>query len=78
MKRISHTTRSRDPILHIEAPGAIVNITVGLTDIHGQSVTHVEIIADGDRFSRSPWWVNGEVGNLGQGMRVIQTKSKEA
>lgn len=34
--------------LHIETTGAVVNITVGLTDSAGQPVTRIDIVPDGD------------------------------
>lgn len=45
--------RSKRGTLHIEVPGAIVNIDVGLSDSDGNPVTRVEIKADdisGERF----------------------------
>lgn len=45
---------------HIEAPGCIINVRV-VKDMHGQLVTAVEIIADGDRFAAEPeWWIEGK------------------
>jgi hypothetical protein len=46
MRSITHTSPSRDRVLHIETDGAIVNIEVGLSDVHGNSVTRVDVIAD--------------------------------
>jgi hypothetical protein len=68
-KRI--TVRRIGDIMHIEAPGCIVNITVGLHDREGRDVTAVEITADGDRYSGEPqWWLDGETRYVNH--RVIQ------
>jgi hypothetical protein len=53
MKRIEFTERNRSGnLLHIEVPGAIVNIWVNLHDRHGRTVTAVSISPDDE--SRSP------------------------
>ncbi len=53
MRRIQFTKRNRSGnILHIEVPGAIVNIRVGLTDEQGRQVTRVDISPEDE--SRSP------------------------
>jgi hypothetical protein len=73
VKTVTHNERSRDKLLHIEAPGCIINIHVGLTDNTGRSVTAISINADGDRYSGDPaWWIDGEKGNAGVGVRVVQ------
>jgi hypothetical protein len=46
MKTIVHGRKARDPLLHIEADGVLVNIHVGLTDSEGHHVTHVAISPD--------------------------------
>jgi hypothetical protein len=46
MKRMTYFPKTSD-ILHIEVPGAIVNIHVGLSDRNGVPVTNVSITADG-------------------------------
>lgn len=46
MKRLSHTRRSRDKLLHIETELGIVNIRIGLKDMQGRPVTSIEIIPD--------------------------------
>lgn len=46
MKRISHTSRSRDKTLHIETDLGIVNIRVGLDDSEGHPVESIEVIPD--------------------------------
>lgn len=47
MKRISHTSRSRDNLLHIETDLGIVNIRTGLYDaINDCPVESIEIIPD--------------------------------
>ena len=46
MNRISHTSRSKDKLLHIETDLGIINIRVGLTDTDGHRVESVEIIVN--------------------------------
>lgn len=76
MKTITLSGRSRDKLLHIEAPGCIVNIQAGLHDAAGREVTHVEISASGDRYAGDPqWWIEGESGYRGIGARIIQTNT---
>lgn len=64
----------RSPMLHIEAPGCIINIYPDLTDRDGRPVVRVEVLADGDRYAGDPqWWIEGEAGTGSIGCRVIQT-----
>jgi len=63
--------KRRSDVLHIEAPGAIVNISCH-TDSEGREVTRVSISADGNRYSGDPeWWVDGVKGNSGVAVRVV-------
>jgi hypothetical protein len=79
MKRISISDRSRDKLLHIEAPGCIINVQIGLADRDGRKVTHVSIVADGNRFSGElPWWIEGRNGISAQNMRIVQTDAPRA
>jgi hypothetical protein len=69
------TARKMDSgrVLHIEAPGCIVNIRVGLTDSEGRAVTSVSISADGNRYSGEPqWWIEGVPGNATAGARIVR------
>ena len=44
MKRIEFSNRNRSGnLLHIEIPGAVVNIRVNLRDNDGREVNHIEI-----------------------------------
>ena len=49
MKRLvfGRNNRSGD-LLHVEAPGAVINVWVNLTRRDGREVTRVEIIPDGE------------------------------
>lgn len=60
--------------LHIEIPGAIVNITTGLHNDKGQEVTHINVMADQDRYMGDPeWWAEwGHVDRIGGTCRIIQ------
>ena len=53
MKTITATTRG-DRITHIEAPGCIINVHVGLTDTEGRSITSVEVLCD--EYAGEPEW----------------------
>lgn len=71
-RNVSLTRKSG--LLHIEAPGCIVNIDPQLTDSEGRHVVHVSVAADGNRYAGEPeWWVDGLRGNDGVGLRIIQT-----
>ena len=77
MKTIRLTPKSQ--LLHIEAPGCIVNIDPGLTDSNGRLVCRVDVNADGDRYKGdAQWWIEGEAGNRGVGLRIIQTNTPTA
>lgn len=54
MKSISVSKRSKFRLLHIEAPGCIVNIHFGLTDRDGREVTNISISAD--QYAGEPKW----------------------
>lgn len=75
IKRITVSKRSQHEILHIEAPGCMVNIQHGLHDAEGREVTRVEVIADGARYSsESPWWVEGKPGADGMALRIVRCR----
>lgn len=77
-KTVVLSQRSRRKELKIEAPGAIINIRIDLTDDQGRPITYVSVAADGNRCAGDPeWWVDGEVGNKGTGLRIIRTTNPE-
>lgn len=81
MKRIKNITlskRNRTKALHIEVPGGIVIIHIGLTDEADNAVTYVSVSADGDRYAgQSKWWlVANEANPTGIGMRLVEEKKK--
>lgn len=58
--------------LHVEAPGCIINVETGRTNAQGQSVTFVDVVADGNHFAGdSEWWVNGERGRNGGAFLIV-------
>lgn len=60
-------------IMHIEAPGAIINVQVGLSTNGSDEVTRVEVLADGDRYAGEPeWWIEGKKGNATLATRIIR------
>lgn len=77
MRRINISPKARDKLVHIEFPGGLINIHLGLTNSDGQDVTHISISADGDRYAGNPeYWVNGEHGNAGLGLRIVKDSRK--
>jgi delta 1-pyrroline-5-carboxylate dehydrogenase len=56
VKTVKHTNLARDRVLHIEADGAIINVTVGLYNDAGQRVTMIEVIPDDPRRVGGPIW----------------------
>lgn len=73
MRSISIGRRSAR-VLHVEAPGCVVNIHHGLLDSNGQPVTAISIQADCFA-GETPWLINGESGRNGQTVRLVQTKA---
>ena len=55
MKTVVISERSKDKKLHIEAPGCIINIHVGLVDMDGRKVTSVSIKCD--QYAGEPRWL---------------------
>ena len=53
---------------HLEYEGCIVNITEGLTDMKGRTVTSIQIIPDGKRYGDN-WKLVGTLNN-----RIIKLK----
>jgi hypothetical protein len=69
----------RPHLLHVEAPGCIVNIHVGLTDRHGRAVTAVFVLPDdetrgGDQNGRIWRAHSGATG----GVRVVRLKGRRS
>lgn len=78
MKRIDHYSKSLNP-LHIEVPGAVINIWVGLEDTEGHEVTTIEIKADGDRFAGEDPWYLADLDNVVHlSVRVVRYHKEEA
>lgn len=59
METVRHNSK-KDPVLHIETEGAIVNIRTGLGDSEGRKVTAVEVLAD-DASRGGNWHLDGSV-----------------
>ena len=73
MRTITISERSRCKRLHIEAPGCLINITIGLHDSDGRPVTNVTVAADGNRYAGEPaWWVDAEPGEAGRAFRIVR------
>lgn len=60
--------------LHIELPGCIVNIQVGLQNNAWEEVVYISVDAHGDRFAGEPeWWADGgKVEYKGGACRIIR------
>jgi hypothetical protein len=61
-------------LLHIEVPGAIVNIHIGLrAEGNTADVTSIVVLADGERYPDSkPWWIEGEKDLTHHSVRVVR------
>ena len=73
MKRINLSKRTGgDGMLHIEAPGCIVNIRCNIHNTDGAEVTSIEVIPDEPDYDGRGWTVDGPVRNI----RVVQCPAK--
>jgi hypothetical protein len=78
MRTINVSERSRTGVLHVEAPGCIVNIYHKLRDRNGNRVVSVEVRADGKRFSGEPeWWIDAKPGDDYLRLRVVERPELE-
>lgn len=74
MKRIS-TRKLPDGILHIEAPGCVINIHPGLHNSDGQEVTAIAIQCD--QYAGEPKWTLPEFnGGKYLNVRVLRDEVK--
>lgn len=73
MKTITFSKRSRARVLHIEAPGCIVNIRHALRDTEGREVTSVQINADQTQESS---WTLPDMFDLRDVAEIIVTSYK--
>ena len=63
-------------LLHVEAPGCIVNIRTGLTDSEGRSVTSVSILCD--QYPGEPAWTMPDFqGGKTLHVRIRQSKKED-
>lgn len=70
MRTIKRNARCTSEVLHIEAPGCIVNIFHLLKDTEGRSVTAVEVILD------DGWSLPDFEGRRGINVRVRDDRKK--
>ena len=61
--------------LHIEAPGCIVNIRVGLRNLDGQEVTAVSVKCD--QYAGEPKWSLPDHGSLTAGLHSASELIRE-
>lgn len=66
--------RGSADLLHIEIPGGVVNVRVGMHDADGRPVASVSIEANGSRYAGDPeWWIDGQKGKSTAGARIVCT-----
>lgn len=80
MRSIVFNERSRAEILHIEIPGAVVSVHVGLRDSAGHKIVHVSVDVCGDRYAGDPeWWgLPTTADSKGVGIRIARLPKAEA
>lgn len=61
MTSIRISERSKEKTLHIEAPGCIINVHIGLFTSDGQAVTAITIQCD--QYAGEPIWTLPDYGN---------------
>lgn len=79
MKTVTISNRSQYKTLHIEAPGCIVNIMVGLSDHDGREVTNISVTTS-QYAGEQPWFIDGGGVLKAQhfGLRVIRDEKVSA
>jgi hypothetical protein len=66
----------RPKLVHIEAPGCVVDSNPALTDSDSRMVCRVDVNADLDRYQGDPrWWIDGEARNNGISAGIVQTNT---
>lgn len=73
MKTITHTLPRKEKLLHIEAEGCIINVTIGLIDMDGHKITNISIITD--QYAGEQQW--SVAGSQHIGLRVVQETEAE-
>lgn len=58
MQTVVISDRSKYKVLHVEAPGCVINIQVGLTDGGGRAVTNISVTAS-QYAGEAPWFIDG-------------------
>lgn len=68
-RKLTLSARSRKRKLHIEVPGATINV-----ELFGDGMTYVSVSADGDRYAgESLWWADwGKVDASGGAVRIMR------
>lgn len=78
MRRINFTNPRKEDVLHIEAPGCVVNVRIGLTTEDGRRATAVEVLADGYAGTGNQWSLPDHGGGRHVAVRVVQSPPKAA
>jgi hypothetical protein len=78
-RTITVSKQDKGKLVHLEAPGCIVNIRVGLHDAEGREVTAIEIIPDGPlapfgKFSGAAWRIVDRPDAVAVNVRVRKEK----
>ncbi len=79
MKTVVLNKRSKHDVLHIEAPGCIINIRHGLTNRDGQAVTSINVIPDDHYAGEKAWRVVADGWDAsGINVRVVEDADEPA
>jgi hypothetical protein len=75
MKTIYHFKTAKDPLLHIETEGGIINVRVGLSEPGTyRHLTHIEILPDinGDGCGNPAWRIADDETARAMNIRLVQ------
>jgi hypothetical protein len=72
-RKITVAKQDLGKLVHVEAPGCVINIRVGLADEKGREVTSVEVLADGERFAGESWRIVGSKSTA----RVVRVRKEK-
>lgn len=76
MKTANHTKSARDPLLHVEAEGCIVNIRVNLQRDDNREITRIDVQCD--QYAGEPqWYIVDEQGNKIQHLGISVQRETE-
>jgi hypothetical protein len=59
MRVVHHDEPEVHKLLHVETEGCVVNITIGVHDVHGRRFTAVEVVSEEPDADGAVWEVQG-------------------